>query len=57
MTPLIYASEKGHLEIVKELLAQPGIDINCKSILNLKYSSNYNLAFFIQFQITFYLWN
>ena len=31
-TPLIWASEKGYFEIVKELLSQPGIEINCKNI-------------------------
>lgn len=28
------AAEKGHLEIVQELLSHKEIDINCKNILN-----------------------
>ena len=29
-TPLIIASDRGHVEIVKLLLSQPGIEINSK---------------------------
>ena len=32
MTPLICASEKGHLEIVKELLSKQEIKVNLKNI-------------------------
>ena len=31
-TPLIYASQNGHTEIVRLLLSQSGIEINCKGI-------------------------
>lgn len=31
-TPLIYAARDGQKEIVELLLAQPGIEINCKNI-------------------------
>ena len=31
-TPLICASQTGHIEIVQLLLSQPGIDINSKNI-------------------------
>lgn len=31
-TPLIYASRNGHIDIVRLLLAQPNIQINCKHI-------------------------
>lgn len=32
MTPLLFAAYKGHTEIVRVLLSQPGIEINCKNI-------------------------
>ena len=33
--PLISASFEGHFEIVKLLLSQPGIEINCQTISTL----------------------
>ena len=38
ITPLIMASYEDHIEIVKLLLAQPSIEINCKDILTQKHS-------------------
>lgn len=34
-SPLIYASMKGYTDIVRLLLSQPGIEINCKNISTL----------------------
>lgn len=31
-TPLIYAAQYDHIEVVQLLLAQPGIEITCKDI-------------------------
>ena len=38
-TPLICASANDHVEIVRLLLAQPGIDINCRDIHKQKFCS------------------
>ena len=36
-TPLIHSAYEGHKDIVKLLLSQPGIEINCKNFLIQKY--------------------
>ena len=41
MTPLHFASQNGHFEVVKVLLTSPGIDINSKAIeFNISFHSN-----------------
>ena len=46
---MIYASDNGHPEIVRLLLSQPGIEINCKDIQIQKsfiiFKSNYLMIF------------
>ena len=48
ITPLIFASEKGYTEIVRLLLSQPGIDVNCQALSI--------ILSFIPFQSYFYLY-
>ena len=48
-TPLIYASENGHAEIVRLLLSQPGIEINCTNILIQRSIIIYQFNYFILF--------
>ena len=45
-TALHLASLKGHIEIVQLLLSQPGIDINCKTIIFQKSSIQFLFSFF-----------
>ena len=51
-TPLIYASYEGHTEIVRLLISQPGIDINC-SILILNHLFYSNLIFSLHSNLIF----
>ena len=52
-TPLIFASFKGHIEIVQHLLSQPGIEINCKTIL-IQNIHTIQILFFHGIQILFF---
>ena len=45
-TALAFASFEGHSEIVKLLLAQDGINVNCKTIGNQNNSSYLGVFFF-----------
>ena len=49
-TPLILAYQNGHTEIVKLLLSQPGIEINCKAIFFIDYIDNIPIDFVLIFQ-------
>ena len=51
-TPLIFASREGHIEIVRLLLSQPGIEINRKSIWIHKSFIIFKFYLFILFEFT-----
>ena len=52
-TPLIHASYEGHIEIIQHLLAQPGIEINFKTIL-IQNIHTIQIYFFHLIQILFF---
>lgn len=47
-TPLICASANDHVEIVRLLLALPGIDINCRDIHKQKFDSFHSKPIFFK---------
>ena len=57
MTPLHIASINGHLDIVKFLVEQDGIDINIKNIINQLIIDNIFDIFIFMVFITRNLWN